>query len=132
MNSGNKCFANAVLQLLVHCPLFWNLFKDRGRLIGQQGLGEGHWQETGGSATPLVDATIKVLDEFVDKDMPSVMQQPQQKAGKGESMEDEEEKEEHDTVESLELTYIYDVMKEKRQFKRMLVRTCAYAARFCY
>jgi hypothetical protein len=123
VNSGNKCFANAVLQLLVHCPPFWNLFKDRGRLIGQQGFGEGHWQETGGSATPLVDATIKVLDEFVDKDMPSVMQQPQQKAGKGESMEDEEEKEEHDTVESLELTYIYDVMKEKRQFNSLLVRT---------
>jgi ubiquitin carboxyl-terminal hydrolase 10 len=123
VDSGNKCFANAVLQLLVHCPPFWNLFKDRGKLIGQEGLGEGKWQETGGGATPLVDATIKFLDEFVYKETPSVMQQPQQKAGKGKSMEDEEEKEEHDTADLLELTYIYDVMKEKRQLNSLLVRT---------
>jgi hypothetical protein len=123
VNSGNKCFVNAVLQLLVHCPPFWDLFEGRARLVGQQGLGEGHWQETGGGATPLVDATIKVLDEFVHKETPSAMQQPQQKAEKGKSMEDKEEKEEHDTVDSLELTYIYDVMKEKRQLNSLLVRT---------
>jgi hypothetical protein len=122
VNSGNKCFANAVLQLLAHCPPFWDLFKDRGRLIGQQGLGEGHWQETGG-ATPLVDATIKFLDEFVYKETPSVMQQPQQKAGKGKSKEDEEEKMEPDTVDSLELTYIHDMMKEKGQLNSLLVRS---------
>ncbi|KAN0116018.1 putative ubiquitin carboxyl-terminal hydrolase 3 [Russula decolorans] len=120
VNSGNKCFVNAVLQLLVHCPPFWDLFEGRARLVGQQGLGEGHWQETGGGATPLVDATIKVLDEFVHKETPSAMQQPQQKAEKGKSMEDKEEKEEHDTVDSLELTYIYDVMKEKRQLNSLL------------
>ena len=124
VNSGNKCFANAVLQLLVHCPPFWNLFKfkDRDGLIGQQGLGQGQWQETGGGATPLVDATIKFLDEFVYRETPLMMQQPQ-KAGKGKSVEDEEGKEEHDTVDSLELTYIYDVMKEKRQLNSLLVRT---------
>jgi ubiquitin carboxyl-terminal hydrolase 10 len=123
VNSGNKCFVNAVLQLLIHCPPFWNLFKDRGRLIGQQELGEGHWQETGRGATPLVDATIKFLDEFIYKETLSVMQRPQQKAGKGKSMGDEEEKIEHDTVDSLELTYVYDVMKEKRQLNSLLVRT---------
>jgi len=96
------------------------MFKDRGRLIGQQGLGEGHWQETSGGATPLVDATIKLLDEFVYKETPLVMQQPQKKAGKGKSMGDKEEKKDHDTVDSLELTYIYDVMKEKRQLNSLL------------
>ena len=123
MNSGNKRFANAVLQLLVHCPPFWDLFKDRGRLIEQQGSGEGYEQETGGDATPLVDATIKFLDEFVYKEAPSVVPQPQEEAGKGKSKEGEEEKKEHDTVDSLELTYIYDVMKEKSQLNRLLVRT---------
>jgi len=123
VNSGNKCFVNAVLQLLVHCPPFWNLFKDRDRLIGQQELVEGLWQETGGSATPLVDATIKFLDEFVDKETPSVMQQPQRKAGESKSVKDEEGKEEHDTVDSLELTYIYNVMKEKSHLNSLLVRT---------
>jgi hypothetical protein len=122
VNSGNKCFANSVLRLLVHCPPFWNLFKDQGRQVGQQGLGEGHRQETGGGETPLVDATIKFLDESVYKETLSVMQQPQQEAGKGKSMEDEEKKE-HDTVDSLELTYIYDVMKEKRRLNSLLVRS---------
>jgi hypothetical protein len=123
VNSGNKCFANAVLQLLVYCPPFWNLFKDLGGQVGQQGLGEGHWQETDSGATPLVDATIKFLDEFVYKETPSVMQRPQQKAGKGKLMEGEEENAEHDTVDPLELTYIYDVMEEKRQLNSLLVRT---------
>lgn len=124
VNSGNKCFANAVLQSLAHCPPFWNLFKDRGRLIGQQGLGEEHWQD--GGATPLIDATIKFLDEFVYKETPSGMQQPQQKAGKGKLKEDEEEKKERDTMDSLELTYIYDAMKEKRQLNSMLVCTLSH------
>ena len=121
VNSGNKCFANAVLQLLVHCPPFWNLFKDRGRLVGQQGPGEGNWQGTGDGVTPLADATIKFLDEFVYKESPSAMQQLQQKAGKGKSTEGE--KKEHDAVDSLELTYIYDAMKEKRQLNSLLVRS---------
>ncbi|KAI0264533.1 hypothetical protein BGY98DRAFT_1103477 [Russula aff. rugulosa BPL654] len=130
VNSGNKCFANAVLQSLAHCPPFWNLFKDRGRLIGQQGLGEEHWQETDGGATPLIDATIKFLDEFVYKETPSGMQQPQQKAGKGKLKEDEEEKKERDTMDSLELTYIYDAMKEKRQLNSMLDGQQQDAAQF--
>ena len=121
VNSGNKCFVNAVLQLLLHCPPFWDLFEDRGT-VGQQGSGEGHWQETGRGATPLVDATIRFLDEFVYKETSSVMHQPQPKVRKGETMEDEE-KEEHNTVDSLELTYIYNVMKEKGQFNSLLVRT---------
>jgi len=70
-----------------------------------------------------MDATIKFLDEFVYKETPSVIPQPQQKAGEGKSKEDEEEKKEHDTVDSRELAYIYDVMKEKTQLNSLLVRT---------
>ena len=35
INQGNKYFTNAVFQLLVYCPPFWNLFNNLGRLTGQ-------------------------------------------------------------------------------------------------
>ena len=54
-NQGNMYFTNAVLQLLAHCPPFWNLFNHLGQLTGQRGQGEG--QQTSGSTTLLVDAT---------------------------------------------------------------------------
>jgi len=89
-------------------------------------IGGGTLAETDGGATPLIDATIKFLDEFVYKETPSGMQQPQQKAGKGKLKEDEEEKKERDTMDSLELSYIYDAMKEKRQLNSMLVCTLSH------
>jgi hypothetical protein len=77
VNSENNCLANAVFQLLVHSPPFWNLFRNLGRLMGQQGPGQG--QETSGGATPLVDVMVNFLDEFVYKEELSVTQQSQQK-----------------------------------------------------
>jgi hypothetical protein len=93
VNNGNMSVANAVLQLLVNCPPFRDLFRDLGRPVGQR---EG---ETGGGATPLVDATIRFFDE--------------------------EEKKEIMAVDSFEPTYMYDAMKEKRQLKDYWVRSRA-------
>jgi hypothetical protein len=56
-------FSNAVLQLLVHTPPFWELFREFGRLVGQRGRGDD--QESGGVQTPLVDATVRFSEEFV-------------------------------------------------------------------
>ena len=126
VNSENNCFANAVLQLLVHCPQFWKLFGDLGRLIEWQGLGEG--QETRSGATPLVDAMAKFLDEFVYKKL-SVVPQLQQSAASGKAREDEEGKKEHDIVNP---SYMYDAMKEKGQLKVLLVRSRIQHAPFCY
>ncbi|KAH9981757.1 hypothetical protein BJV74DRAFT_778415 [Russula compacta] len=118
VNSGNMCFANAVLQLLVYCPPFWKLFRELGRLMGQRLRGEG--QESGGSVTPLVDATVRFLEEFVYEDKkPSPTQQPQQQAAKGKAREEEEEKKEDDGVDSFIPTYVYDAMKEKKRFDNM-------------
>ena len=89
---------NAVLQLLVHCSPFWNLFSDLGRLTGQQ---------TTGGTTPLVDATVRLLDEFAYK-------------------------KEDDDTEPFTPMYVYDAMKEKRQFKSTLVRSCVQLAPLCY
>jgi ubiquitin carboxyl-terminal hydrolase 10 len=53
VNTGNICFANVVLQLLVDLPPFWSLFRELSDLKAQRGAGLA---ETGGGATPLVDA----------------------------------------------------------------------------
>ena len=120
VNSENNCFANAVLQLLVHCPPFWNLFRDLGKL------------ETGGGATPLVDAMVKLLDEFVHKEELSVTQRSQQNAEKGEERRNEEGKKEHNVAGSFNPRYMYDAMKEKRQLKTLLVCSRNQDAPFCF
>jgi hypothetical protein len=56
VNTRSMCFANAVLQLLVHSPPFWNLFRELGDLKGKRGEGG---PDIGGSATPLVDAMVR-------------------------------------------------------------------------
>ncbi|KAI0306280.1 hypothetical protein B0F90DRAFT_1862706 [Multifurca ochricompacta] len=114
VNSGNMCFANAVLQLLVYCLPFRKLFRELGRLMGQRGRGDS--QESGGGATPLVDATVRFLEEFVheDKKLPSTQQQ---QVGRNKTREEEEKKEEG--VDSFIPTYVYDAMKEKKRFDNM-------------
>jgi hypothetical protein len=108
MSQGNMYFTNAVLQLLVHCPPFWNLFNDLGRLTGQTGQrGQGEGQQTSGGTAPLVDATVRLLDDFAYK-------------------------KEDDGTEPFTPMYVYDAMKEKGQFKSMLVRSCAQVALSCY
>jgi hypothetical protein len=52
-------FTNAVLQLLVYCPPFGDLFSDLGRLTGQTGQRR--------LAVAQQDATVRLLDEFAYK-----------------------------------------------------------------
>jgi ubiquitin carboxyl-terminal hydrolase 10 len=124
------CFVNAVLQLLVHSPPFWNLFRELGDLKGQ--CGEAGL-DTRGGATPLVDATVRFFEEFMFKqNEPPPMQKPPQQAAGEEQREGEEAKKEHSSVDSLKPTYMYDAMKEKRQLKALLVCPRALDASFCY
>jgi hypothetical protein len=121
VNSGNMCFANSVLHLLVHSPPFWNLFRELGDLKGQRGAGG---PETGGGSTPLVDATMGFFEEFMFREkVPPPTQQSLQLVARGESRQDEGEKEENKVVDSFEPTYMYDAMKEKTQLRNMLVRS---------
>jgi ubiquitin carboxyl-terminal hydrolase 10 len=39
INSGNMCFANSVLQIMVYCPPFHRLFAELGKVLGGAGLG---------------------------------------------------------------------------------------------
>ena len=120
VNTGNMCFVNAMLQLLVHSPSFWNLFGELGDLKRRRGAGG---PETRGGATPLVDATVRFFQEFTleEKEPPPTQQSSQQAAG-GKPWEDEGAKKEHITVDSFEPTYMYDAMKKNRHLKRLMVR----------
>jgi ubiquitin carboxyl-terminal hydrolase 10 len=122
------CFANAVLQLLVNSPPSWNLFRELADLKGQRGVGV---PETGGGATPLVDATVRFFREFiVEEESPSTEQQSQLAAGKTSRVD--EEKKDDKIDDSFEPTYLYDAMKEKKQLKPLLVRSHTHVAATCY
>ena len=123
VNTGSMCFANAVLQLLVHSPPFWYLFielaDDAADLNRQRGAGS---PETCGGATPLADATAKFLNEFIFEKEPSPTQQPLDETADGKPKEDEEDKKDLNSAVSFEPAYLYDAMKEKRRLKELLVR----------
>ncbi|THH20875.1 hypothetical protein EW146_g530, partial [Bondarzewia mesenterica] len=113
VNSGNMCFANAVLQLLVYSPPFWRLFTELGKLLPEGN--EGRRNEEG--QTPLVDATIKFLKEFapLEKTVPGNGKGKSNGKGKEVSLDDEEE----NSLESFIPTFVYDAMKEKKRFDNM-------------
>jgi ubiquitin carboxyl-terminal hydrolase 10 len=123
------CFANVVLQLLVYSPPFWKLFRELGRLMGHRERGEGH--ESSSSTTPLVDATVRFLEEFVYEEKPSPAQQSQRQVARGKAREEDEKKEE-DGVDSFFPTYVYDALKEKKRFDNMRVRCWGYIASLCH
>ncbi|KAE9402409.1 cysteine proteinase [Gymnopus androsaceus JB14] len=68
INTGNMCFANSVLQLLAYSPPFFRVFRELERL----GFGSSSSTATGsgglGVVTPLIDATVTFLDEFLPEE----------------------------------------------------------------
>ncbi|RKP10673.1 hypothetical protein THASP1DRAFT_12520 [Thamnocephalis sphaerospora] len=54
LNSKNTCYMNAILQPLGHCPPFFNLFRDVGRLVAH----------SFNSKTPLVDSMYSLRNAF--------------------------------------------------------------------
>jgi ubiquitin carboxyl-terminal hydrolase 10 len=102
------------MQLLVHSPPFWNLSRELGDLKRQRGAGR---LVAGGSATPLVDATLRFFEEFMFKEESPPTQQPLQQ----DARENVEEKKEQNAADSFEPAYLYDAMKEKRWLKDSLV-----------
>ena len=134
------CFANSVLQVLVYCAPFHGFFRELGKLVS--GAGEALDQ------TPLVDATIDFLKEFVDP--PSTREKAKDvrervvvggrgsvpvngfASGSGKSKGKERAFEDSsngrwDTEmegESFLPTYVYDAMRLKKRFDGMRVRFC--------
>ncbi|KAH9900901.1 hypothetical protein C8Q73DRAFT_742650 [Cubamyces lactineus] len=109
VNTGNMCFANAVLQILVYCPPFHRFFSELRRHLAGPVVGS---QREGSKATPLVDATIQFLKEFVPD--PPVSNSASKAKGK------EREDDLFDELDSFIPTYVYDAMKEKKRFANMI------------
>ncbi|KAJ3817905.1 hypothetical protein F5880DRAFT_1492205 [Lentinula raphanica] len=64
INTGNMCFANSVLQMLIYTPEFAVLVGALGRIgrsAGDVGGGGGGIGQIAGIETPLVDATVEFL-----------------------------------------------------------------------
>ena len=101
--------------MLVHYPPFWDLFRSLGRAVNQREAGE-----TGGVPTPLVDATVRLLDEFANEDKSPVTQQFLQQAARGKVRENDKKK---DGADLLTPTSVYDAMKVKRPFINVSARS---------
>ena len=115
VNTGNMCFANAVLQMLVYCPPFHRFFAELRRHLAGPVVGS---QREGTKATPLVDATIQFMKEFVpDPPMPGA--EGSRSKGK------EREEDAFEELDSFIPTYVYDAMKEKKRFASMIVSVCS-------
>jgi hypothetical protein len=91
-------------------------------------LGQRERGESGDDATPLVDAMVRFLDEFAYKEKSSLTHE----ASRGRTREDEDGKKGDEGVHSFSSADVYDVMKEKRQFVSIRVRSCAHVVTFCY
>ncbi|KAH7889138.1 hypothetical protein F5I97DRAFT_1841914 [Phlebopus sp. FC_14] len=115
VNTGNMCFANAVMQALIYCPPFWRLFHELGKFVG-----ESSEEDVNEGKAPLVDATVRFLREFLPKQANPTT--PAEGKGKGKGIErystyslDEDE----EMMSSFIPTYVYDVLKGKKRFDHM-------------
>jgi ubiquitin carboxyl-terminal hydrolase 10 len=116
INTGNMCFANTVLQVLLYAPRFYALFSELGKLLGGPALTS---KGDSGRGTPLVDATIRFLHEFAPVDSGKDDPETSSKA-KGKEV-DRDRNDEEDAMDSFIPSYIYDAMKEKKRFDSMRV-----------
>ncbi|KAJ7304688.1 hypothetical protein DFH08DRAFT_51150 [Mycena albidolilacea] len=135
VNTGNMCFANAVLQVLVYCAPFSSLFAHLHALLGETefdvaGTGAGgfntnpSWgQDNGGGGggvlgpAPLVRATGAFLREFiVSVSVKKPVSGGAGGKGKGKVSPAEEQEEE---PEAFIPTHIYDALKGKKRFDGM-------------
>lgn len=101
INTGNMCFANAVLQTLVYCPPFYRFFTELGKYIPGPKAESSKWN---GKTTPLVEATVDFLKEFSPK-----------------SRNEEVDEDDYDGIDSFLPSNIYEAMKDKSRLDGMRV-----------
>jgi ubiquitin carboxyl-terminal hydrolase 10 len=130
VNSGNMYFANAVLQMLVYTPPFQKLFVELGRLKGAK---DNKGKKKNTDKTPLVDAMIEFVKEFVLDDVRSANGYELADGwgggnetewadgwGRGNEMEWEDGGEDEGMWEkSFIPTYVYDALKKTKRFDDM-------------
>ncbi|KAJ7777729.1 hypothetical protein B0H14DRAFT_2538612 [Mycena olivaceomarginata] len=119
VNTGNMCFANAVLQVLVYCAPFSSLFARLHALLGEADGGQDDGGGGGGvlGPAPLVRATGAFLREFiVSVNAKKPVNGGWGGKGKGKVLPAEEQEEE---PEAFIPTHIYDALKGKKRFDGM-------------
>jgi len=105
VNSGNMCFANAVLQVLVYCPPFYRLFTELAKYL--PGPSSSDNKKPVDSRISLTTGTIEFLKEF----------NPLSEKERRRREEDGE-----DTfLDSFTPASVYDAMKAKKRFENMRV-----------
>ncbi|KAH9950226.1 hypothetical protein B0H21DRAFT_686903 [Amylocystis lapponica] len=107
VNTGNMCFANSVLQVLIYCQPFHRLFAELSKHLSGPVVGS---QKEGTKATPLIDAVIQFLKEFV----------PRSSGQAGAEAKGKEREDDFYEPESFIPSYVYDAMKEKKRFASMI------------
>ncbi|KAJ7114670.1 hypothetical protein C8R43DRAFT_902953 [Mycena crocata] len=108
VNTGNMCFANAVLQVLGCCPPFAALVGGlRGVLGPVEATAGAPW------AAPLLRATGEFLREFDTKAANGSGNGKEKGKGRAEAEEEDEE------GEAFIPTYVYDALKGKKRFDSM-------------
>lgn len=106
VNTGNMCFANAVLQVLVYCPPFYRLFVELGKYVANPQVNYDY-----SKSAPLVASTVQFLKEFEPK---------------VESFANIDDTDGFDGIDSFLPTYVYVAMKEKKRFDSMGVSLMFY------
>jgi len=109
VNTGNMCFANVVLQVLVYSPPFWRLFTELGKYIGN-GPVVGSGAQKDGKGTPLTDAVITFLSEFKPP-------KPSEIAERAQAIKDGEKPDPR--RDSFVPTSLYAALKTKSRFDAM-------------
>ena len=105
INSGNMCFANAVLQVLVYCPPFYRLFTDLAKYL--PGLPPSDSVKPVDNRISLTTGTIEFLNEF----NPLSEKERRRREEDGEDV----------FLDSFTPTSVYDVMRAKKRFENMRV-----------
>lgn len=109
VNTGNMCFANAVLQTLAYTPPFYHFFTELGKFKGACTT-SSKWA---GKDAPLVDAVVELLKEF----------KPKVKESSKDAYEDDDD---FAAIDSFIPSYVYDAMKGKSRFDNMGVRGISF------
>ncbi|KAG9040244.1 hypothetical protein FRB95_000173 [Tulasnella sp. JGI-2019a] len=125
VNTGNMCFANSILQVLLYTPPFWRLFM-QGLAplfdeVGAMGSGRSH--------CALLEATLSFIREFrlaedveLPKDpLPGEVggRNAKYKANGGPTMTIEKMRRESFLMDSFIPEFMYDAMKENKRFANM-------------
>ena len=109
VNTGNMCFANVVLQVLIYSPPFWRVFTELGKYIGN-GPVVGSGAQKDGKGTPLTDAVITFLGEFK-------LQKPSEIAERAQAIKDGEKPDSR--RDSFVPSRFYAALKTKSRFDAM-------------